>query len=288
MATKGDQLTSAHQKVDAAQAQYQRAQSSSASTGQQVSTDYMQLGAALSKPSGVASMERVWHARESANRSGRGGEWAAQRGGAMKTIANSVARDLPLEQRERLADFLVNYRQGGDRANEAVAALSPTIAEQGMTTGGSGQNAGLADASRVSTLGPSSDAAHVAGAAGGAARATGEGVEGRVSAASGRAASNIASGNGAPAATYSGGKGRVGSTYAKDSGTVAGAGREHGSNLGAKEFGEVEKRRDKADEARQIQRDRSDSQGGKAIDTAVGVKPGVAENYTVNPLGDGA
>ncbi|TAG49786.1 MAG: conjugal transfer protein TraG [Betaproteobacteria bacterium] len=271
--TSLEQLGTSQQKLDSASEQYQRVQSSNVGSGQSASLPYTQLAPMLSSREGLPAMERVWDARETARANGESGEWNAQRGEIMRGFANTAARDLPLDQRERLADFLVSQQRGDPQAHEAVAALVPALQSRGLVPDGGQGNAGLASSNTIGGLSPDASSGAVAGEAGAAARAGAGGTQQRVDSGMSNAKTAIARGQGNPNSTFAGGRARVEGNYASNSAAVTSYGTERGSNLGAEEFSKVEGKRDQADAQRQEMRDKADKQGGTAIDNMLGIDP---------------
>ncbi len=264
-----EQLSTSQQELDSAAEQFQRVQSSSYGVGQSVSLGYTQLGALLSSREGLPAMERVWDAREEARAAGQGEAWAAERGEIMRGFANTTARDLPLDQRERLADFLVAQRRGVPQAHEAVAELAPALAARGLVPDGGAGNAGLAETRTVDGLRPEAGTSTVAGAAGAEARAAGAGLPGSVAYGMAKADAVVTQGRGAPRGAFASGSGAVGSVYNRNAAGVVQTGTERGSNLGAEGFSTVNRERDRGNEERKKHLEKADQLGGEAIDKAV-------------------
>lgn len=288
-ATNAEQLSVANQRLDSAQEQFSRSQSASASTGHRVSIDYPQLAGMLSSRDGLPAMERVWEAREQ-SRNATGGTYAAwdqERAGVMQSLGRTTARDLPFAQKERLAEFLMTQRAGGVLAHESVEALMPAIASRGLLPGGDGGALGsqsLGERNTAAGLAPGASTADTARAAGASASAAAGGLSTSTSAGLARVRGEVAARRGAPGGVLGANVGAVEGRYAGNAGRIKASGTERGSNLGAQEFAEVEKKRDTADQQRGVMRDKADKQGGDAIDN--GIKDTV--NSALKGLGMGS
>lgn len=270
-ATNAEQLAAANQRLESASEQFTRSQSATASTSHRVGLDYPQLASMLSDRSGLPAMERVWEAREQSRRANGDSysAWNSERSSVLSSLNQTNARDLPYTQRERLAEFLMTQRAGGELAHESVAALAPAIGTRGLTSGGAMGNASLADRNTVDGLSPAAGVAGQARAAGEIGAAAGGAAESAVPAGIGRTSAEVAARRGAPAGTFAAGTRSADARHAGAAGALKASGTERGSNFGAREFAEVEKKRDTADQQRGVMRDKADKQGGDAIDNAI-------------------
>lgn len=195
--------------------------------------------------------------------------WNSERSSVLSSLNQTNARDLPYTQRERLAEFLMTQRAGGELAHESVAALAPAIGARGLTSGGAMGNASLADRNTVDGLSPGVGVAGEARAAGAVGAAAGGAAESAVPSGIGRTSAEVAARRGAPAGTFAAGTRSADARHAGAAGALKASGTERGSNFGAREFAEVEKKRDTADQQRAVMRDKADKQGGDAIDNAI-------------------